>query len=105
MSVKELLKRYVYVHKCAGCGEILDYSHSDNAFCDMCQLDWNAAIVESCAACMKPARECACMPKLLERSGALTLRKLFFYKSESSLWEKTKSAKPIKRSAEKTSNG
>ena len=84
MGIKDLLRRYVYVHKCVGCEEILDYSHSENAFCPMCQLDWNAAIVESCSACMKPARECSCMPKLLERSGALTLRRLFFYKSESS---------------------
>ena len=105
MSVRDLLKRYVYVHKCAGCGEILDYSHCDNAFCQMCQLDWNAAIVESCAACMKPARECSCMPKLLERSGALALRRMFFYKSESArspsmstiFWLKYKKSRRIVR--------
>jgi competence protein ComFC len=82
MSAKELIRRFVAVHKCGGCGEILDFEYSDGAFCSSCQLSWNAAITVGCKNCFKPALECECMPKVLSRAGALCLRRLFFYSSE-----------------------
>ena len=82
MTLTEFRRRFITVHKCGGCGQILDYEHTETAFCDKCRLDWNAATTVGCPTCFKPARECACMPKLLSRAGALCLRKLFFYQSE-----------------------
>ena len=82
MTAKEFKARFITVHRCGGCGEILDWKSSDNAFCDKCTLDWNAALIVGCPECFKPARECACMTKLLSKSGALCHRKLFFYQRE-----------------------
>ena len=74
--------RFLAVRKCGGCGEILDFEHFDNALCDVCGLRWRVAKTESCPSCNQSAVECPCMPKGLSRSGALCLRKLFFYSAE-----------------------
>lgn len=83
MSVWEHVRKYVIVHKCACCREILDREHFDDTFCAVCKLAWNSALVESCPKCLKPAIECECMPKAMSKEGALRLRRLFFYESES----------------------
>lgn len=82
MTRDEFVRRYITVHKCIGCDEILDYEHSDGAYCEECRMGWNSALNEGCRDCFKPARECLCMPKRLARSGALVLRKFFFYSKE-----------------------
>ncbi len=83
MSVWEHVRKYVIVHKCACCREILDRDRFDDTFCPKCRLAWNASLVESCPKCLKPAVECECMPKAMSKEGALRLRRLFFYESES----------------------
>ncbi len=82
MTLKDIIRRYTFVHKCAGCGEILDLDHFDDAFCPECKLFWNASLTSSCKKCFKPAIECECMPKSVSKAGALCLRRLFFYESE-----------------------
>lgn len=82
MTCKDLVRRFITVHKCIGCGEILDFEISDTAFCDACRLSWNAALNSSCDICLQPARECECITPKLKASGALVHRKLFLYKKE-----------------------
>ena len=79
MKFKEFYKRYLTVHKCGGCREILSFSDSDNGLCGECLLRWNIAKTETCPDCAQSAVECACMPKVMSRAGALCLRKLYFY--------------------------
>lgn len=79
MTVRELLDRFVFVRKCGGCGELLAYEDSQSAFCPTCRLKWKQAKVEPCPVCYQEAVACACMPKGLSATGALSLRKLTFY--------------------------
>lgn len=76
------LKWFFSVRKCGGCGEILGPDRYYEPFCSNCDLAWRASLTASCGNCFLPALECRCMPKQLERAGALCLRKLFFYESE-----------------------
>lgn len=76
-------KWFFSVRKCGGCGKILDAEHFYEPFCDDCKLAWRASLTASCNTCFLPAVECKCMPKQLSGAGALCLRKLFFYESES----------------------
>jgi ComF family protein len=82
MTSGEFIRKYITVHKCGGCGEILPWQISDGAFCKKCRENWNADTVVTCKECFLPARECGCMPDVLKKSGALTLRKLIFYKAD-----------------------
>ncbi len=82
MTAKDFYRRFIAVHKCGGCGEILPWQRSDEAFCDKCQLDWNRDTVVGCKDCFLPVRECGCMPDAMKKAGALTLRKLFFYRED-----------------------
>lgn len=103
MTRKEFIDTFIKVRKCAGCGEILPPRLADTAFCDDCRIEWNASLVGSCGSCFKSAIECDCMPKLLSRTGALCLRRLFFYDKENSrtapmstiFWLKHKKSKRI----------
>lgn len=78
------IRWFFRVHKCGGCGEILIPERYYETFCEKCELAWKASLTESCENCFLPAVECRCMPKQLSGAGALCLRKLFFYKNESS---------------------
>ena len=82
MTLKEFLHRFIIVHKCAGCSEILEYERSREAFCPICKLAWRSAMTEGCYECFKEISECSCMPKPLSKAGALTLRSLCFYSPE-----------------------
>lgn len=82
MTAIEVIKDFLTVHKCGGCDEILDKEHKNDAFCPECALEWSASLTQSCPQCYKAALECTCMPKVLSSSGALCLRKLFFYDNE-----------------------
>lgn len=79
MKAKEFYQRFIAVHKCIGCGEILPWQRSDQVFCEKCQQNWSADTLRGCVDCFSPARECECMPKSLKTTGALTHRKLAFY--------------------------
>jgi len=79
MTVKEFAERFFKVRKCGGCREILDYDLFDEALCPECKLKWNIAKADTCPTCFQSAPECLCMPKGLEKTGALCLRKLYFY--------------------------
>ena len=81
MTRLEWLDRFLRVRKCAACGEILAWTPDPGAFCPDCLSKWEFAKVESCPSCFRSAADCTCMPKLLSDSGALCLRKLFFYRS------------------------
>lgn len=79
MRAKEYAKRILLVRKCVSCREILGFESFDAAFCPECRLAWQVSKTESCPECYGAATECSCMPTLLSKTGALTLRKLFFY--------------------------
>ncbi len=82
MTVREFYLRFIAVHKCGGCRDILDHEHAEDALCEACRLRWNEVIIKSCGECFKPACECSCMPKTLSSAGALCLRKMFFYEKD-----------------------
>ena len=83
MTLKEFYVRFFVVRRCGGCGEILSPDRRLTAFCTRCHTSWSFEMNRSCGECFLPARECSCMPKQLSRSGALCLRRLFFYENES----------------------
>ncbi|MBQ9113257.1 MAG: ComF family protein [Clostridia bacterium] len=97
MTRKEFVRRFIIVHKCGGCGEILHHTCSDDALCSECRLRWNAALTEGCEKCFKPAVECTCMSPLLSGSGALSHRKLFFYDSENTMQAQMRMIFSLKR--------
>lgn len=84
MKFPEILRRILFVRKCAGCREILTHETWEHAFCPACTLKWNLAKSESCPDCMQAATECRCMPPELSKLGCLSMRKLFFYSPEKS---------------------
>ncbi len=82
MRFSEFFERYVFVRKCAGCRELIGYEGRHDAFCPACRVRWEMAKVEACSICGRGAVECECMPRLLSKSGVLTLKKLMIYKPE-----------------------
>ena len=82
LLLRELFQRFFIIHKCGSCGEILRFEERDEALCTSCALAFRVAKTESCSSCLKSVSECSCMPRGLERTGALCLRKLYFYKAE-----------------------
>ena len=79
MGYFEELKRIISVHKCVSCKAILSREDFYESFCPTCKLQWQTAMTQSCPECYGAAAECSCMPSQLSSSGALTLRRLFFY--------------------------
>ncbi|MBO5938917.1 MAG: ComF family protein [Clostridia bacterium] len=77
MDRKEFLERFIFVRKCGGCGEILPYERSRQAFCSDCERAWLVAKAENCSECLRVVTECTCTPKGLR--GVFSLRKLIFY--------------------------
>ncbi len=82
MRWKEFKLRFLSVRKCAACRKILKYDRAESALCESCELRINKIMLNNCPKCLKSARECICMPKILSRAGVLCHRKLFFYDSE-----------------------
>ena len=80
MKRKEFFDRFVFVRKCVGCGEILPYERTKEAFCSDCIVRWRMAKTENCAECLRVVTECTCAPKGLR--GVRSLRKVFFYHSK-----------------------
>lgn len=79
MKPREFFDRFVFVYKCVGCGEILPYEQSKNAFCKKCRAVYDEAKTVNCPNCYQETVACTCMPTLLSKSGALCLRKLMPY--------------------------
>lgn len=77
MDRREFLERFVLVHKCAGCREILPYERTREALCAECYDRWQIAKAENCSECLRVITECTCAPKGLR--GVYSLRKLMFY--------------------------
>jgi len=77
MKRQEFIERFLKVRKCAGCGEILPYERTKEAFCSECILAWRRAKAENCSECLRVVTECTCAPKGLR--GIRSLRKIFFY--------------------------
>ncbi len=82
MRLKEFVLRYISIHKCGGCGEILDYEHTTVALCERCATRWSMALVADCGSCFKPMYKCTCMTKRMSEAGALCHRRLFAYKKD-----------------------
>ncbi len=82
MRFREFLERYIRVRPCPGCPSRVSYEHYGDAFCPSCRAKWDRAKTESCGTCFQAYSECVCMPKVLERAGALSLRKLVRYSSK-----------------------
>ncbi len=70
---------FFHVRKCASCGAILPLDTTEYALCGDCRRRWSEAQTENCSHCFSEAVVCTCMPKLLEKSGALCLRRAVFY--------------------------
>lgn len=81
--IRELCERFFVINKCGGCSEILAFENRYDILCPQCALEFRVSKTESCPHCHQSVCECRCMPKSLERRGALCLRKLFFYRPES----------------------
>lgn len=79
MRLKEFFDRFIFVYKCVGCGELLSYEQSKNAFCKKCRAAYDEAKTVNCPSCYRETVACTCMPKALSKSGALCLRKLMPY--------------------------
>ena len=77
--MKKLFKRIFLVHKCVGCRKILDHNDFDEAFCPSCRELYLSAKMEICPECALEAENCRCMPPLLKKDKAVSLRRLFFY--------------------------
>ena len=80
--IKELFQRFFIIHKCGSCREILRFEERNEALCQSCALAFRVAKTESCPVCQQSVFECTCMPRGLEKAGALCLRKLYFYRAE-----------------------
>ena len=88
--MRELLKRIFVVHKCVGCGKILEYKNYNDAFCPSCRELYLTARMGICPECSLEAEKCRCMPPFLKKDKIKALRRLFFY-------SKNKSAEPQNR--------
>jgi len=82
MRIEEFAERYIFVRKCAGCGELMGYEEREDAFCPSCRISWERAKADGCPMCRNSMIECNCMPKKLSRAGLPFLKKLVAYRSE-----------------------
>ena len=82
MNISEFVGRFVFVRKCVGCRELMEYERNGDAFCAACREKWDRARISECKTCLRVASGCECMPKRLSESGALCLRKIFIYDRE-----------------------
>ena len=81
MKLSEFAERYIFVRKCAGCGELLGYDERADAFCPACRISWERAKADICPNCGRSMIECDCMPKKLSAAGVPFLKKLVAYRS------------------------
>ena len=82
MKLSEFAERYIFVRKCAGCGELIGYDEREDAFCTSCRISWERAKADGCSLCGHSMIECDCMPKTLSAAGLPFLKKLVAYRAE-----------------------
>lgn len=80
MKLSEFAERYIFVRKCAGCGELIGYDEREDAFCPSCRISWERAKADGCLFCGRSMIECDCMPKKLSAAGLPFLKKLVAYR-------------------------
>ena len=80
-----LIKRLIFVPKCAACEERLSpfqdkkvLTHGKICLCTACDKKWAQATAALCNKCALPAYRCTCTPKLLQKNY-VTIPSLFFY--------------------------
>lgn len=72
----------LFVPRCAACGTRMHAS--GDGICENCRRAYDRAKDLFCDFCGMTAEHCFCMPRLLENSGCIAYRKLFFYKTDGS---------------------
>ncbi len=77
--MNDLFRRMIFVHKCVGCRKILVDREFGKAFCKECNEMYLVAKMNICPECADKVSSCRCMPKFIQKDGALCFRKLFFY--------------------------
>ena len=89
MMLSKLIKRLIFVPKCASCGSCISLfpngklkMHESVCFCDKCYAEWHKEVAEICNSCALPAHMCTCTPKLLSKYYK-TIPSLCFYDSDS----------------------
>ena len=82
MKLSEFAERYIFVRKCAGCGELIGYEGREDAFCPSCRISWERAKADGCETCGRSMIECDCMPKKLSAAGLPFLKKLVAYRTD-----------------------
>ena len=81
MRALEFAERFIFVRKCAGCGELIGYEGREDAFCPSCRVSWERAKANGCALCARSMIECDCMPQKLSKAGMPFLKKLVAYRA------------------------
>ena len=109
MKLSDFAERYIFVRKCAGCGELIGYEGREDAFCPSCRISWERAKADGCVTCGRSMIECDCMPKKLSAAGLPFLKKLVAYRAEDAQKaenrpEKTNRAKNAERNPSSPGN-
>lgn len=88
MNPLPLIKRLIFVPKCAACGERISPfpdrtipTHGKVCLCNLCYKKWHEAMASLCNRCALPAYKCKCIPKLLDKSYSC-IPSLCFYNPE-----------------------
>lgn len=88
MRTLTLLKRLLFVPKCASCEKRLSpfpnrefVTHGRVCFCKKCHTNWLNATSKFCVRCALPAYKCTCVPRYLRRYFD-TVPSICFYNSE-----------------------
>ena len=83
-----LIKRLIFVPKCAACETRLSpfpdksvATYNNVCLCNDCYKKWRETTGELCDQCANPAHICTCTPKLLQKNF-ISFPSLFFYDSE-----------------------
>jgi len=76
-SIFKLIKYYITVPRCVGCGEVLDID--DRGLCKACLTEYTEMKKRECSRCAKPLYECSCANKFLENHYVKRHAKVFRY--------------------------
>ncbi len=85
MRIIYALRDFLFPPVCPGCGEVFAAKYGErNELCPDCDYEWTRKSAEICRNCGERFSACLCMPKRLERAGAVALLKLVPYNSHRS---------------------
>ncbi len=79
-SLLHSLLALLYVPKCAGCGERMDF-RTEEVLCPACKEELFLAMLALCSDCGKAVRDCPCAGRVLPRQRIERVEKLFPYYS------------------------